>query len=125
MITIDRIFSVLSEWSLNTIVIVSIVFILMQLKRILHFIFVKFFGKEKTPNYKEIMSSLGFVGIFIMVIKHLLDPSYKPDMTLLIFFGFITLTMAEFDKLLEIIKPLLLDKINKISKKEEENEMKD
>ena len=115
---LEKIIDRIPDWLLIPIIISILVFVIIKIKQIFNFLVIGLFGEDKKPTYKELTGALGFVGIAFMLIEHLVDHTYKPDLDLLIFCAVIVLTMSGLDRVLDIFDKYISNKITHIKKKE-------
>lgn len=73
-------------------------FILYKIKQIGNGIIIALFGKDKTPDFKELTGALAFIQLAVMFIKHDIDSTYIPDSYILNLCAGIVLILAGIAK---------------------------
>lgn len=72
----------LPDWAIVILIILLMTYILYKIRSISSFLKKALF-KDDGPDYKELTGAMGFIGISLMIIIHLIDRTYKPDIQLL------------------------------------------
>lgn len=124
----EKLLSKIPDWLIISFLIGLLGWTLFKIRQLFKFISHSLFG-EDGGDYKELTGAAGFFGFVAMLVKHLLDSSYTPDVSLLTACVGIVLTLAGINKAgsllnkhIDNIKGSKEEKNKIITKKENDNE---